>query len=73
MMEGSGAVPLTNGFGCGSGRSKNIRILRIWIRTAVNFQKMFFFVLLLLVVRTVSLQQFLLSLTITKNGIDRET
>ncbi len=51
MMEGSwsGAEPLTNGFGCGSGMSKNIRL--IWIRTAVNLKKIFFLVLLLLVVR----------------------
>ena len=29
MMEGSGSVFVTNGSGCGSGKPKNIRILRI--------------------------------------------
>ncbi len=30
--SGSGSVSLTNGYGCGSGRPKNIWIIRIWIR-----------------------------------------
>jgi hypothetical protein len=50
MMEGSGsgAVPLPNGFGCGSGRSINHTDLDL---NRCKFSKMFFFVLLLLVVR----------------------
>ncbi len=36
MIEGSGSVPLTNGSGFGSGRPKNIRILRIQIRIRVR-------------------------------------
>jgi hypothetical protein len=35
MMEGSGFVVVTNGSGCGSGRPKNIRILRIQMRSQI--------------------------------------
>ena len=35
MIEGSGSISLTNGSGCGSGRPKNIWILRIRIRMRI--------------------------------------
>jgi hypothetical protein len=36
MTEGSGFVPSTNGSGSGSGRPKNLQILRIWVRNTVK-------------------------------------